>query len=462
MKILPLGALTSALAGLGWAQTQLDLRTQSKDVDFSAASSTRPLKTGVVLPATCAVGELFFKSDATAGLNIYECQSTNTWTQQLSSGGGGGGGSDFTGSTAVTSSFSATPTFSLGDVNVRSPVIFQPGIMTANVTAVAFTNLSAGSQFSILWLQAPSGGPFTVTYGASVSSTYPACQVTPTASGWVLQSFKVLADGATVIGTGCIGSDQGISIPGSTSGQIQIKAAAAAGSNVLTLPAGTTDFSATGGVSQVVKQTSAGGALSVARLACADLSDSGTGCSGSGGGGGSPIAAPFWPFGEGSSTNLFTLASANRAYTYQFTVFSPGIQFSKVTLNSNNTGGDVGHWAVGIYNSSLALIANGNSNTVTGDGTGNPHTATFPATLTLTPGVYYMSISSDNTSTKFTGVADVQTITAIMVNDGLSSPNLGIFYCANVSSGTTTITFNANCGSQTAISFGYPVAAVFK
>jgi hypothetical protein len=287
MKILQMGALTATMAGLGWAQTQVDLRTQGKDVDFSAASFTRPVKTGVVLPATCGVGELFFKSDARAGQNIYQCQSTNTWTQQLNSGGGGG--SDFTGSIAVTSAFSATATFSLADVNVRSPVIFQPAIMSANITAVTFTNLSAGAQFSILWLQAPSGGPYTVTYGASVSSTYPACQVTPTANGWALQSFKVLADGTTVIGTGCIGSDQGISIPGSTSGQIQIKVAAAAGSNVLTLPAGTTDFSATGGVSQVVKQTSAGGALTVGRLGCADLSDSGAGCSGSGGGGTFPL-----------------------------------------------------------------------------------------------------------------------------------------------------------------------------
>src|SRR6185295_498785 len=120
MKILQLGALSAALAGLGQGQTQLDLRTQSKNVDFSAAASTRPLKTGVVLPAACAVGELFFKSDARAGQNIYQCQSTNTWTQQLNSGGGGG--SDFTGSIAVTSAFSAAPTFSLADVNVRSPV----------------------------------------------------------------------------------------------------------------------------------------------------------------------------------------------------------------------------------------------------------------------------------------------------------------------------------------------------
>jgi len=48
---------------------------------------------------------------------------------------------------------------------------------------------------------------------------------------------------------------------------------AVAGANTITLPAGTTNFSATGGTSQVVKQTTAGGALTVAQLATSDLSD---------------------------------------------------------------------------------------------------------------------------------------------------------------------------------------------
>jgi hypothetical protein len=61
-------------------------------------------------------------------------------------------------------------------------------------------------------------------------------------------------------------------LPGSTSGTLTVIAAAAAGTNTITLPAGTTDFSATGGTSQVVKQTSAGGALTVGQLALTDIS----------------------------------------------------------------------------------------------------------------------------------------------------------------------------------------------
>jgi len=71
-----------AAAGFGFAQTQIDLRMQARNVDFSTARSTRPSKTGTVLPTACAVGETFFKSDAPAGKNQYGCTATDTWTLQ--------------------------------------------------------------------------------------------------------------------------------------------------------------------------------------------------------------------------------------------------------------------------------------------------------------------------------------------------------------------------------------------
>ena len=64
------------------AQTQIDLRTQAKNIDFSAANSTRPIKTGTVLPATCVAGDMFFKTDAQAGENLYGCTAANTWSIQ--------------------------------------------------------------------------------------------------------------------------------------------------------------------------------------------------------------------------------------------------------------------------------------------------------------------------------------------------------------------------------------------
>jgi hypothetical protein len=70
---------------IAWSQTQIDLRTQSKSVDFSSAATTKTAKTGAVVPATCSLGEIFFNTAAIAGSNIYACTATNTWTVE---GGG--------------------------------------------------------------------------------------------------------------------------------------------------------------------------------------------------------------------------------------------------------------------------------------------------------------------------------------------------------------------------------------
>jgi hypothetical protein len=69
------------LAGMtAMAQTQIDLRSQARGVDFSGASSTKPMKAGTTLPLNCAPGEMFFKIDAGAGANLYGCTAANTWS----------------------------------------------------------------------------------------------------------------------------------------------------------------------------------------------------------------------------------------------------------------------------------------------------------------------------------------------------------------------------------------------
>jgi hypothetical protein len=76
------GTIISLLAASAFAdaQTQLDLANQSKNVDFSGAISTKPAKAGTAIPASCTLGEAFFKTNAPAGQNLYGCTSTNTWT----------------------------------------------------------------------------------------------------------------------------------------------------------------------------------------------------------------------------------------------------------------------------------------------------------------------------------------------------------------------------------------------
>jgi hypothetical protein len=68
------------LIGTTNGQTQVDLRTQSKIVNFSGAPSTQPFQSGTVLPAACLVDQAFFQTNAPAGLNLYGCTAVNSWT----------------------------------------------------------------------------------------------------------------------------------------------------------------------------------------------------------------------------------------------------------------------------------------------------------------------------------------------------------------------------------------------
>src|SRR4051812_29429537 len=86
--------LVLAAVSIAAAQTKVDLRTQGKSVDFSLATSTKPSKTGTAFPASCSIGETFFKTDAPAGSNLYGCTATNIWSVQ------GGGSSSSLPSTA--------------------------------------------------------------------------------------------------------------------------------------------------------------------------------------------------------------------------------------------------------------------------------------------------------------------------------------------------------------------------
>src|ERR1035441_8218574 len=74
--------VAAAMIGVARGQTQIDLRTQGKNIDFSMAARTRPSKTGTLVPAVCMIGETFLKTDAVAGKNLYVCTAVNVWTVQ--------------------------------------------------------------------------------------------------------------------------------------------------------------------------------------------------------------------------------------------------------------------------------------------------------------------------------------------------------------------------------------------
>jgi hypothetical protein len=82
VKMRAIAFLTIALAVNGLAQTRIDLRSQSKNIDFSQAQSVRPFRTGTSLPPVCTEGEMFFKTDAAPGMNVFGCVATDTWSLQ--------------------------------------------------------------------------------------------------------------------------------------------------------------------------------------------------------------------------------------------------------------------------------------------------------------------------------------------------------------------------------------------
>lgn len=186
-------------------------------IDFSATGGTSQVLKQVTSGSTFTVGQLA-SSDLSNSANIALYNAAGTWTAAQTYNGVAVNWLDSGAVARGVLALTGSNHFYVGDYN--------------NAITGGNTNLFANNQII-----------------GTVNGT----------NRWVVSST-----GVTVTGT--------VGLNGSSTGTLQLKAPAAAGSNTLTFPAGTTDFSATGGTSQVVKQTSSGGALTVAQLAYSDLS----------------------------------------------------------------------------------------------------------------------------------------------------------------------------------------------
>lgn len=58
-------------------------------IDAGILTTSVLLPNGTAVPGTCSIGMIYFDNDATAGVNLYGCTASNTWTL-LGDGGGGG------------------------------------------------------------------------------------------------------------------------------------------------------------------------------------------------------------------------------------------------------------------------------------------------------------------------------------------------------------------------------------
>ncbi|HEY3738502.1 MAG TPA: hypothetical protein VGL53_01600 [Bryobacteraceae bacterium] len=162
--------LLPAVAGI--AQTQIDLRTQSKNVDFTGASATKPAKAGGTLPSTCGQGEVFFNTSAAAGQNLYVCAASNIWTQITTgsggSGGSGGGTVSLTSTSALTdlvvTTTSSAQTLAIGSsCSSSSPCNVRFGGITTTLRSPATVSVPSGiSNAGVAYIYISSSGMITV------------------------------------------------------------------------------------------------------------------------------------------------------------------------------------------------------------------------------------------------------------------------------------------------------------
>lgn len=139
-------------AALCQTPTAVDLRTQTKDVDFSGALSTKPVQAGGILPATCSMGALFYLTVAAAGSNLYACTAANIWTLET-----GTGAQTVSQLSDLEPSLSSPAVLTLGaNCSPVTPCNVRFGGTTYAFTASTSATISAGSGTAYIYLD-PSG-----------------------------------------------------------------------------------------------------------------------------------------------------------------------------------------------------------------------------------------------------------------------------------------------------------------
>jgi len=164
-KLILILLAVSAVAALAGAQTLVDLQHQSRGVDFTGASFTKPIRTGTSLPAICAVGEAFMMTGAPAGSNLYFCLAANQWT--LESGSGSSGSAN---TLNTLSSTTNGPVLTIGSgCSISTPCNVRFGTTVYSITSPATATLSGGTGTAYIYVS--SSGVLSVGHNLSLSCT---------------------------------------------------------------------------------------------------------------------------------------------------------------------------------------------------------------------------------------------------------------------------------------------------
>lgn len=195
--------------------TKVDLQNQARGVDFSAATYTKPAKTGTALPSTCSTGEAYVLTTAVAGANFYICTATNTWTVQASTGTtdhsklthldyASSGHTGFQAALGYTPIDSATLGQANGPAQLGSdgkiPSSELPSSLTSSTAAVSFTtDQFTGTGSTVYTLSAtPITGSLIVTVNGQVQEAGTLADYVQSGTNITFASSSMPASGARV------------------------------------------------------------------------------------------------------------------------------------------------------------------------------------------------------------------------------------------------------------------------
>jgi hypothetical protein len=165
--------LTVLIAFNALGQTQVDLKLQTKNIDFSGAAMVSPFPVGFNLPANCTTGNMFFKSNAPTGANLYGCVAGNSWSLESGGSSGSGSGGSGAGIPLLLERVSGTA-LAIGQAcSAAAPCMVAIGASTYSFLAGAAVTISAGSGLVLAYVDR--NGTLTVGEG---SPTTPALSCT--------------------------------------------------------------------------------------------------------------------------------------------------------------------------------------------------------------------------------------------------------------------------------------------
>lgn len=189
---LTLCFLVAAKAG---AQTTAGSLTVLGNADFSTATRTLVWKKGTSLPGTCTIGDSYFKTDATAGQNLYGCTSANTWTQL----GGAGNGTVNSGTGNQLAYYATTGTAVSGLSSANSGVLVTNGSGVPSISTTLPSGLALGTPASGTLTNA-TGLPIS-TGVAGLGSGVATFAATPSSANLLSALTDETGTGAAVFGT---------------------------------------------------------------------------------------------------------------------------------------------------------------------------------------------------------------------------------------------------------------------